>query len=104
MQPRAREVEDTDWYLDRLYGFVTGMGASLIVPQHSRYVVDLNRPSDNRPMYAGANNTELCPTRFFSGDALYRDGQAHRRPTTWRSGWPPTGSPTTTRCATSWRG
>jgi N-formylglutamate deformylase len=76
MQPRARELEDTDWFLDRLYAFVTGMGASLIVPQHSRYVVDLNRPSDNRPMYAGTNNTELCPTHFFSGEALYQDGQA----------------------------
>jgi N-formylglutamate deformylase len=76
LQPRAREVEDTDWFLDRLYAFVTGMGASLIVPRHSRYVVDLNRPSDNRPMYAGANNTELCPTHFFTGDPLYREGQA----------------------------
>jgi N-formylglutamate deformylase len=27
-------------------------------------------------MYAGANNTELCPTRFFTGDALYREGCA----------------------------
>ena len=27
-------------------------------------------------MYPGANNTELCPTRFFSGDPLYREGQA----------------------------
>jgi len=76
MQPRARELEDTDWFLDRLYAFVTGMGASLIVPRHSRYVVDLNRPSDNRPMYAGANNTELCPTRFFTGEPLYLDGHA----------------------------
>jgi N-formylglutamate deformylase len=74
MQPRAREVEDTDWFLDRLYAFVTEMGAGLIVPRHSRYVVDLNRPSDNQPMYAGANNTELCPTRFFTGEPLYRDG------------------------------
>ena len=76
LMPRALQVEDTDWYLDRLYAFVTDLGASLIVPRHSRYVVDLNRPSDNRPMYAGANNTELCPTRFFTGEALYRDGQA----------------------------
>ena len=76
LQPRALQVEDTDWFLDRLYAFVTDLGASLIVPRHSRYVIDLNRPSDNRPMYAGANNTELCPTRFFTGDALYRDGQA----------------------------
>jgi N-formylglutamate deformylase len=27
-------------------------------------------------MYPGANNTELCPTRFFTGDALYRAGMA----------------------------
>jgi N-formylglutamate deformylase len=27
-------------------------------------------------MYSGTNNTELVPTRFFSGDLLYRDGQA----------------------------
>jgi N-formylglutamate deformylase len=39
-------------------------------------VVDLNRPSDNRPMYAGANNTELCPTRFFTGEPLYREGRS----------------------------
>lgn len=76
MQPRARELEDTDWFLDRLYAFVTDMGASLITPRHSRYVVDLNRPSDNQPMYAGANNTELCPTRFFTGEPLYREGMA----------------------------
>jgi N-formylglutamate deformylase len=76
LQPRALRVEDTDWHLEQLYGFATELGASVIVPRHSRYVVDLNRPSDNRPMYAGANNTELCPTRFFTGDALYLEGMA----------------------------
>ncbi len=83
--PRALQAEDTDWFLDRLYGFAAGMGATMIVPRHSRYLVDLNRSSDNRPMYPGQNNTELCPTRHFTGDALYREGQApdaaeiHRR-------------------------
>ena len=74
--PRALAVENTDWFLDRLYGFAKDLGASLLVPTHSRYVIDLNRPSENTPMYAGQNNTELCPTRFFTGEALYRDGQA----------------------------
>jgi N-formylglutamate deformylase len=73
---RAWRVEDTDWHLDALYSFVRDLGASVIVPRYSRYVIDLNRPSENTPMYAGVNNTELCPTRFFTGDALYRDGQA----------------------------
>jgi N-formylglutamate deformylase len=73
---RALQVEDTDWFLDRLYAFAADLGASLIVPRHSRYLIDLNRPSDNRPMYAGQNNTELCPTRHFTGEPLYRKGQA----------------------------
>jgi N-formylglutamate deformylase len=71
---RAFKVEDTDWFLDRLYHFVRGLGASLLVPTHSRYWIDLNRPPENTPMYPGVNNTELCPTRFFTGEPLYRAG------------------------------
>lgn len=74
--PRALFCEDTDWHLDQLYSFVNVMGASVLLPKCSRYVIDLNRPPENMPMYAGNNNTELCPTRFFSGDALYNDGSA----------------------------
>jgi N-formylglutamate deformylase len=71
---RAFEFEDADWHLDEVYGFVKGLGASLIVPRYSRYLVDLNRPPENAPMYPGANNTELCPTRLFTGEPLYRAG------------------------------
>lgn len=74
--PRALATEDADWHLDKLYAFATDLGAGLIVPRFSRYVVDLNRPSDNRPMYPGVNNTELCPTRFFTGEPLVREGRA----------------------------
>ena len=88
---RALALEDTDWHLDVLYDFARELGASVIVPCYSRYVVDLNRPPENSPMYTGANNTELVPTRFFSGDALYRDGKlpddseiARRRDAFWR--------------------
>ena len=72
---RALEVEDTDWHLDRLYDFARELGASVLRPKLSRYVVDLNRPPDDAPMYPGASNTELCPTRFFTGDPLYRPGR-----------------------------
>jgi N-formylglutamate deformylase len=88
--PRAIGVEDTDWHLDRLYDFAQGMGASVLKPVYSRYVIDLNRPPDDAPMYPGASNTELCPTRFFTGDALYAEGCApdaderlRRRETYW---------------------
>jgi N-formylglutamate deformylase len=72
---RALCVEDTDWFLDRLYAFAADLGAGLLVSRYSRYLIDLNRPSENTPMYAGQNNTELCPTRHFTGEPLYRPGQ-----------------------------
>ena len=88
--PRALGVEDTDWHLHTLYNFLPTIGASVLMPQTSRYVVDLNRPPDDAPMYPGAANTELCPTRFFTGDALYRLGcepataeRLRRRDTYW---------------------
>ena len=74
--PRALAVEDTDWHLPRLYDFLGEFGASVLQPRYSRYLIDLNRPPDDAPMYPGASNTELCPTRFFTGDALYADGHA----------------------------
>lgn len=89
--PRALDVEDTDWHLDRLYAFARELGASVLQPSVSRYVIDLNRPPDDTPMYPGASNTELCPTRFFTGDPLYRAGfslseeeKARRRATWWQ--------------------
>ena len=74
--PRALDVEDTDWFLDRLYSFAADLGATLLVPRYSRYLVDLNRAPDNAPMYPGQNNTELCPTRHFTGDSIYLPGLA----------------------------
>lgn len=73
--PRALAVEDTDWHLARLYNALPALGASVLMPRTSRYVIDLNRPPDDAPMYPGASNTELCPTHFFNGDALYQPGQ-----------------------------
>ena len=73
--PRALGVEDTDWHLARLYDFLPALGISVLQPHYSRYVIDLNRPPDDTPMYPGAANTELCPTRFFTGEALYKEGQ-----------------------------
>jgi N-formylglutamate deformylase len=76
LAPRAHGVEDADWHLDRLYGFVRDRGASFIVPRHARYAIDLNRPPDDAPMYPGASNTALCPTTFFDGAPLYKPGRA----------------------------
>lgn len=90
-RPRALQVEDTDWHLEPLYGFARALGAGTIVPRYSRFLIDLNRAPDDAPMYPGANNTGLCPTRLFSGEPIYRDGQdpdaaeiARRRQAYWQ--------------------
>jgi N-formylglutamate deformylase len=72
--PAALSVQDTDWHLDQLYSFLPELGASVLMPSVSRYVIDLNRPPDDTPMYPGAANTELCPTRFFTGEVIYKEG------------------------------
>ncbi len=75
MTPSARRVPDTDWHVARLYAFAREMGASMIVPTHSRYVVDLNRPEDDVSLYPGQNTTGLCPIVQFSGAPVYLEGQ-----------------------------
>jgi N-formylglutamate deformylase len=74
--PKALQVHDTDWHLDRLYDYVKAQNASLLVPLHSRYVIDLNRPPDGAAMYPGANNTGLCPVTDFDGVSIYQPGCA----------------------------
>ena len=76
MTDGARGVPDTDWHVDRLYDFVTSLGAATIQATHSRYVIDLNRPPDSAPLYPGAANTGLCPTEQFDGQPVYRAGEA----------------------------
>lgn len=70
----AREVPDTDWHVARLYEFARGLGASILVPLHSRYVVDLNRGEDDTSLYPGQNTTGLCPVRQFDGSPVYLEG------------------------------
>ncbi len=74
LTPEAQRVPDTDWHISRLYGFAQAMGASVLRPRYSRYVVDLNRPPDDTSLYPGQNTTGLCPTRRFDGGPVYRPG------------------------------
>ena len=75
MQPESRSAPDTDWFVSRLYAFARDMGASVLVPRHSRYVVDLNRPPDDTSLYPGQNSTGLCPAVRFDGQPVYLPGQ-----------------------------
>lgn len=68
-------VRDTDWHLDKLYDFAEALGASIIAPKYSRYVIDLNRDPKGVNLYPGANSTELCPTTAFDLSPLYHEGK-----------------------------
>ena len=87
----ARRAPDTDWHVARLYDLARDLGASILRPFHSRYVVDLNRPPDDVSLYPGQNTTGLCPIVQFSGAPVYREGEtptpdeiAQRVETYWR--------------------
>ncbi|SCW74497.1 formiminoglutamase [Sphingobium faniae] len=62
---------DADWWVDRLYGFARGLGATTIRSRLSRSVIDLNRDPSGASLYPGQATTELCPTTTFDGDPLY---------------------------------
>jgi N-formylglutamate deformylase len=70
----ARHVPDTDWHMERLYGFAKDLGASILVATHSRYVVDLNRPPDGASLYPGQSVTGLCPIDTFADTPIYPNG------------------------------
>lgn len=74
MTEAALELPDTDWHVGELYAFARDMGASMIVAQYSRYVVDLNRSADDEVLYPGRVATGLCPEYTFAGDAIYLNG------------------------------
>lgn len=77
MTPQARRAPDTDWWMSRLYRPIAeALDASLIVPTHSRYVIDLNRPPDDASLYPGQNTTGLCPTVRFDGGPVYLEARA----------------------------
>jgi N-formylglutamate deformylase len=79
LMPSARRAPDTDWHVSRLYAFARELGASMIVPNHSRYVVDLSRPSDDASLYPGRNTTGLCPIVQFSSEPVYQVGEEPHR-------------------------
>jgi N-formylglutamate deformylase len=66
--------KDTDWWIDRLYGFAGRIGATALRTDISRTVIDANRDPSGASLYPGLATTELCPGTTFDGEALYRPG------------------------------
>ncbi len=65
-------IDDTDWYVDQLYAFASQMGITTIKSKFSRWVIDLNRATNDQPLYNdGRIITGLVPLTNFKGTSLY---------------------------------
>ena len=71
LSPQAQRLPDTDWHIDRLYGFGAELGCGVIAANYSRYVIDLNRPPQDDSLYPGQATTGLCPLTQFDGVPIY---------------------------------
>jgi N-formylglutamate deformylase len=66
--------DDTDWFVQQLYDFAPAMGMTMIAAKYNRWVIDLNRDPQSKPLSTdGRIITALCPSTTFLGEPLYRD-------------------------------
>lgn len=73
---KARLLPDTDWYIPELYDFLPDLEVSVISANYSRYVVDLNRPVDDKPLYS-SKTTGLFPDILFADSPVFLPGKQH---------------------------
>ncbi|HEY3429538.1 MAG TPA: N-formylglutamate amidohydrolase [Cyclobacteriaceae bacterium] len=75
-QSLIQSPDDTDWFVHQLYDFVSALGITMIHAKYSRWVIDLNRDPQSKPLYSdGRIITALCPTTTFFGESIYNDGR-----------------------------
>jgi N-formylglutamate deformylase len=75
-QELIKAPDDTDWFVARLYSFSSSVGITMISAEISRWVIDLNRHPESKPLYFdGRIITDLCPVTAFSGEPLYKDAR-----------------------------
>ena len=66
LNAEGRKLSDTDWHVGRLYEGLLD-GATTVRATHHRYVIDVNRPPDDAPLYPGQAGTGLVPVTDFDG-------------------------------------
>ena len=66
--------KDADHWVDVLYDFAHGMGATTVRTSISRTVIDVNRDPGGATLYPGQFTTGLCPVETFDGEPLYPAG------------------------------
>ena len=72
---QAKKLPDTDWFIPELYDFLESLGVGCIKANYSRFVIDLNRPYDDKPLYA-TKTTGLFPDILFEDSPVFVEGKA----------------------------
>ncbi|MBJ7538680.1 N-formylglutamate deformylase [Marinomonas transparens] len=72
---QAQKLPDTDWFIPELYGDLASLGVSCIKANYSRYVIDLNRPVDDKPLYT-TKTTGLFPDILFDESPVFKESVA----------------------------
>lgn len=71
-QELIKQPDDTDWFLQDLYKFASELGITIIYARYSRWVIDLNRDPESKPLYNdGRIITALTPITDFFGNKIY---------------------------------
>jgi len=74
LSKNGSKLPDTDWYLPELYNFLPELGVGCIKANYSRYVIDLNRPVDDKPLYE-TKTTGLFPDILFDESPVFQPGK-----------------------------
>ena len=75
LSAQAKKLPDTDWFIPELYDFFESLGVSCIKANYSRYVIDLNRPYDDKPLYT-TKTTGLFPDILFEDSPVFDQDKA----------------------------
>ncbi|MBJ3813958.1 N-formylglutamate amidohydrolase [Shimwellia pseudoproteus] len=69
--PQARALPDTDWHQDKLWQFARAAGASILMANYSRMVIDVDCPPPGNHQ-----NSDLWPQTLQDGTPSFTPGKA----------------------------
>ncbi len=76
LESQKAVLDDTDWFVHDVYDFASQLGITVIRAKYSRWVIDLNRDPESKPLYNdGRIITGLCSFTDFFGKPLYKAAQ-----------------------------
>lgn len=75
MTQDALQMPDVDWHLPLLYDMAEKYDATVLSAEYMRYVIDLNRSTEDTCLYPGQDVTGLCPIDTFDKQPVYLAGR-----------------------------